>query len=463
MTHRAVVLLALLVAACGDSATAPAPVTSIAVRAGDGQQGVPGYVLAESLEVRVTDADGVPIAGARVDWTTSDRDAEISPAVGTTDAAGLARAAWRLGRDDGTQTATASFQALGAARFTAQSRTGDVTHASGTSAHQCGRFTDDTVRCWAGPDGGPANAVALDTDIRFTSLAFALGTWCGGTRTGSVACVDLADMLPGGVFRPEAAAVRLEATGTPLFIALAGGGDPEEGTTWCAIANDSRLWCWGRNEAGQAGIGTSGAPVPAPTMVSGDFKATDVAVTDGATCALDLNGAAFCWGRVAEGMVDAAQDQAAPVPVPTTLRVAQVVTSGHGTACALAPDFLVYCWGSDATGGRGRGGIGSGPVPEPITGTDLYVSLGATEEGFLAVTVDRDLVVWGAFVREQPATAPLRVLPGFVFRDLLPAGGSGVLCLRAYPVGTRCLDRDGVAHAARVNGLSARTYGVPAT
>ena len=115
MTHRAVVLLALLVAACGDSATAPAPVTSIAVRAGDGQQGVPGYVLAESLEVRVTDADGVPIAGARVDWTTSDRDAEISPAVGTTDAAGLARAAWRLGRDDGTQDPAEFARLLGEA------------------------------------------------------------------------------------------------------------------------------------------------------------------------------------------------------------------------------------------------------------------------------------------------------------------------------------------------------------
>jgi hypothetical protein len=455
--------LALLAAACSGTATAPAPVTAIAVEGGDGQFGVPGFLLADPLEVRVVDTDGVPVVGARVTWTAADRDASVTPNASFTDAAGVARAAWRLGRDDGTQTATATFQALGAARFTAEARSGAATHASGTAQHQCGRFSDDTVRCWSSPDGEPARLVALDTDIRFTALAYALGTWCGGTRTGAVACVDLEDMLPGGEFRPEAAPVRLEATGTPLFIAIAGGGDPEDGTTWCAIANDSRLWCWGRNESGQLGIGMQGAPIDQPTPVVGAFKATRVAVTDGATCALDLNGAAFCWGRVDDGVVDASQDQPSPVAVPTPRRFAQLAMSGSGTACALAPDFLVYCWGSDATGGRGRGGAPDSPVPEPIAGTDLYVSLGATEEGFLAVTVDRDLVVWGDFRAQPVAALPLRVLPGFVFRDVLPGGGSQVICLRAYPVGTRCLDRDGIARAVTVGGTPARIFGVPST
>lgn len=460
MNPRLLILAGVVAGCSSPGVTGPAPVTTLEVVAGDTQIGSPGYVLAESLAVRVLDAAGEPVVGARVGWSAEDREAEVSPTVTTTDADGVARTAWRLGRDDGVQHAVATFGSLTGARFAAGAVSGDVLQASGQLSVQCGRFEDDMVRCWPSPDAGPAVAIPLDTDIRFASLGYALGTWCGGIRGGGVACFEATDITPGGQFRPDAAPVRVAAVGSAEFVRVLGAGDQELGTTWCALATTSQVWCWGANDAGQVGNGVVGGVQEAPALVGTDFTAFQMAVTVGAACALDFDGMAWCWGAVADRVVAGTVDVAEPVAVPTDLRFSQLVANGRGTVCALS-GVQVHCWGSNAEGARGRGALGSSPEPVAIAGTDLYTSLGAVADGFLAVTADRDLVTWGGLTALGLEGAPLRVLPGYVFRDVLPGGGSEVLCLRAYPVGTRCVDR--IAIAASLNGPVERSliHGVP--
>jgi hypothetical protein len=460
VSHRLAVLAGLALGCTSTGVSAPEPVVSIDVVSGDTQIGSAGYVLAESIAVRVLDAGGRPVAGAIVSWGAEDRQAEVMPLAPATDAEGIARARWRLGRDDGVQHATATFGALTAARFAAGAVSGDVLQASGQRSGQCGRFGDDIVRCWPSPDAGPAVAVPLDSDIRFASLGYALGTWCGGIRGGGVACFDAVDLSPGGQFRPDAAPVRVLASSAPEFVRVLGAGDRELGTTWCGLATTSQVWCWGTNDVGQIGNGVVGGVQETPALVGTAFEASQVAVTIGAACALDFEGVAWCWGGVADRVVDGNDNVAAPTAVPTALRFSQLVANGAGTVCALS-GVQTYCWGSNADGARGRGALAASSTPVSVAGTELYVSLGAVAEGFLAVTADRDLVAWGGFASIGFDGAPLRVLPGYVFRDVLPGGGSEVLCLRAYPVGTRCLDR--LAVAAALNGPIGRSliHGVP--
>lgn len=456
-------LLVGLLACAGSPVGAPAPITALTSLRGDNQRGTPGYRLGESLAVRLLDTDGVPVIGAVVQWGSDARDAAVVPASSMTDADGIATATWRLGRDPGVQRATASFRSLTAVQFRATAATGEVTHASGVLGYQCGRYTDDIVRCWADPGLGDGRAIALDTDIRFLSLAFAAGTWCGSTRSATVACFDLAAMLPGGVFRPDAAPVRVISTGVPMFVQLAGSPDDEAGVTWCGVANDSRLWCWGSNRFGQAGSGTPGTPVPVPTPVAGDVRAIAVVVTRSATCALDPVGAAYCFGGGGDSVVSTSTPTITATPVPTPLRFAQLAATATGTVCGLAPPaLLVHCWGSNSSGGLGRGGVPNASVPAPITGTDFFVSIGATGNGFLGVTVDRDLVVWGSLAPFAASASPVHVLTGQVFVDVLPIGGDGVLCLRIFPDGTMCLDRRGVTEARTGVVERSTSHGIPA-
>jgi hypothetical protein len=91
---------------------------SIVILAGDGQSAVAGSALAESLMVRVSDANGNGVAGRTVSWTTTSGTA--SPSSVVTDAAGRAAARWTLGPAAGVQSLTASSPGLvSAAVFTA--------------------------------------------------------------------------------------------------------------------------------------------------------------------------------------------------------------------------------------------------------------------------------------------------------------------------------------------------------
>jgi hypothetical protein len=454
-------LAGLALAGCGATPTAPDPITRVEIVEGDFQVGSPGYVLADQVAVRVIDAAGAPVVGAAINWAVEDRDAMVQPASSVTGTDGVARTAWRLGRDDGVQHLKATFANLSAARFTADARSGDVEQAGGSVHHQCGRFSDDVVRCWQSPGGGPAESIALDTDIRFATLAYAAGRWCGGTRDGNIACFDDGDLTPGGNFRPDAAPVQVVASGVPLFLKLAGTGDRELGRTWCGIAIDSKVHCWGRNESGEVGDGTVGGVRATPVEVAGPLRALSVALTPGASCAVDLDSRTWCWGSVADGVVDAPSDTPVPVPVPTTLVMVQIAADGTGSVCGFDAQLLAYCWGSGRNGGRGRAGVGTSPVPVRIEGTEFFTSIGATTSGFLAVTVDRDLVVWGGLDGTAFTDGIAPVLDGFVFSAVLPGGGEGSICLQAYPSGTRCVDRVGLARQLETPQSAQLIHGVP--
>lgn len=454
-------LCTMIVVACSDPAVGPSPVVSVQIRSGDDQVGAAGYRLADSLEVRVIDDNGDPVAGAVIRWATEDRDATIDPATTTTNTEGIARAAWRLGRDDGAQVAAATYSNLPAVRFDAIARSGEVTQAGGPLEHQCGRFSDEVVRCWSTPAGGPAEAIALETDLRFASLGFAVDRWCGSTTSGAVACILNSELSPGGVFRPDAAPVRVLGGAAPVLTRVVGAGDPETGLTWCGQALDQSVWCWGRNDAGQLGAGVVGGASEVPVQVGGGLRVISIAVTDGASCAIDVQGVAWCWGATEQGVVAGNAASPIPVPVPTPRRFFQVAADGTGSVCAIDGDQLVYCWGSNANGGRGRDGTGASGIPEAIEGTDFFVSLSAGSDGFIGLTVDRTLVVWGGLAGTPFAASPARILSGFVFAELLPGGGNGAVCMRAYPDGTRCIDRVGTARALVGTAAEHLIYGVP--
>lgn len=447
--------------ACSDPTSAPIAATQLTVSDGDRQTGAPGYLLEHSIEVRVDDANGLAVPGAEVHWSVDERGASVSPSVSHTDANGRATTRWRLGTDEGEQRAFAVVGSLPGAIFNASALSGDVTDAGGPAAHQCGRYTDDIVRCWMRPGDAPARAIALDTDQRFTTLTYAVGEWCGGTRSNVVACVRLADIIPGGQFRPDAAPVRVLAPGVPGLSELTGGGDPELGATWCAIAAaDSRLYCWGENGFGQVGDGTLADRI-SPVPVQPEFHARSVTIVGNATCALDLAGLPWCWGATSDKVVTAPEGITAvsnPVTVQTQRRFSSIVGSTGGSVCALDFGLEIFCWGGNRELGLGRGFANATSTPAPILAVDLFLSIGASGDGFLGITTERDAVIWGG-TPVGGSALPVHVLYGIAFNSVLPGGGDGAVCLRAQPVGTRCLDRNQLP--ATAEGANIPVYGIP--
>jgi hypothetical protein len=95
-------------------------------RAGDGQSGPAGSVLADSLVVELRTPAGQPVRNALVGWAVTAGGGSVSPAGSRTSALGRARTAWRLGATPGSAQATATLDG-GTLSFSATQTAGSHT------------------------------------------------------------------------------------------------------------------------------------------------------------------------------------------------------------------------------------------------------------------------------------------------------------------------------------------------
>ncbi|MCW3782545.1 RCC1 domain-containing protein [Defluviimonas salinarum] len=151
--------------------------------------------------------------------------------------------------------------------------------------------------------------------------------------------------------------------------------------TTCALRTDRRVLCWGPSMWGGLGngVGTnSSATSPifsTPQLVVG---ITD-AVAISANCAVLSAGSVKCWGRNTYGKVgsDPAVTGAAvntPLTVAGTGVVADV-SSGTNHVCVLQTNGNVRCWGDNSRGQVGNGSTVNTWVPQYLFGGATKINL----------------------------------------------------------------------------------------
>lgn len=119
----------------------------------------------------------------------------------------------------------------------------------------------------------------------------------------------------------------------------------------CAISVAGDLYCWGRNEYGELGIGTL-ASTPLPTEVSSNWSSVELS---GTSCG-ERNGALYCWGKNEFGQLG--NPQATPLavyPKPVDASTWKVVALGQDRSCAIDGTNRPFCWGSNLGFGLGLG------------------------------------------------------------------------------------------------------------
>ena len=186
----------------------------------------------------------------------------------------------------------------------------------------------------------------------------------------------------------------------------------------CARRTDGSVVCWGRNNTGQIGDGTTTSPRAWPTSVlvspSGAALngAAQLAAGNSFSCARRSDGTIACWGSNWSGQIGDGTTTD-PRPSPTTVRlsaggpsltgVAQVALgAGSSHACARKTDGTLWCWGSNSAGQIGDGTTTSPrlsptqvlvtPGGLPLTGvTQVAVGSNAT----CARKMDGTVACWG--------------------------------------------------------------------
>ena len=136
----------------------------------------------------------------------------------------------------------------------------------------------------------------------------------------------------------------------------------------CGITTSGRLYCWGDNNFGKLGDGTTIARAQ-PTEVSGGYTDwQEVVVGYEMSCGV-RGGRAFCWGRNFNGKLGdgTTTDRLTPTEVSgsyTDFHDMALGTSGSSEAvCALRGSGTLWCWGSNGSGRFGNGNTTSTSVP----------------------------------------------------------------------------------------------------
>jgi cysteine-rich repeat protein len=138
----------------------------------------------------------------------------------------------------------------------------------------------------------------------------------------------------------------------------------------CAITG-SGVYCWGTNSEGQLGDGTTTSPLT-PVQVGGGLPVTAAAVStgDSHTCGLTPAGSVACWGGNDYGQLGdgTTTNRLTPVSVIGLGATAAVVSAGGHHTCVLSTGGAVRCWGYNGYGQLGDGTTTSRPSPGDVTG-----------------------------------------------------------------------------------------------
>ena len=262
----------------------------------------------------------------------------------------------------------------------------------------CAVTGDGGAACWGGNGrtqlgtdrihhmAGSYVPLRIDVGESFVAITMGWEHVCGLSLSGDVWCWgsnDFGQSDPGSN----------QSSSRPTIVNLPGpasklaaGGDH----TCATLASDSTVYCWGRNNWGQAGANPS-PQLDHPTRL---VLERVVAIDAGAmhSCAIGKSGIAYCWGSNEFGQLGPAASLRSATPVPIPDHRFTTISSGTGHSCGLSVPNEVVCWGRNLHGERGA--LVGAWHAVPITG-DSVKAIEAGHDRSCAIGIGGELWCWG--------------------------------------------------------------------
>ena len=275
---------------------------------------------------------------------------------------------------------------------------------SAGSGHTCALTIAGAVKCWGYNEKGqlgdgattdrhtPVGVSGLASGV--TAIASGGRHTCALTSAGAVKCWggngygQLGDRTT--IERHKPVDVSGLASGVT---AIASGGRHT-----CALTSAAGVKCWGFNDNGQLGDGTT-SDRHAPVAVSGlASDVTAIAAAGRYTCALTSAGEVKCWGENHFSQLgDGTEiDRHTPVAVSGLASGVTAITAGVSHSCALTSAGGVKCWGDNFAGQLGDGTTSWRYKPVDVAGlADGVTAIAAGLSQSCALTSAGGVKCWG--------------------------------------------------------------------
>ena len=270
-------------------------------------------------------------------------------------------------------------------------------------SHTCVIKSNGDVYCWgAGASGRIGDGTTWDriTPVKVPTISNAIAVTASNASTcalimgGSLKCWGLNGngQLGDGTTTNRLSPVSVSSLGSTVRAISS------TAFSTCALTTVGGVKCWGLNSNGQVGDGTTAArylPVDVIGLTSGV-----VAVSAGSThaCAIKADGTVKCWGQNQWGQLGdgSTADKPTPVDVLSLGDTAVAISASNVKTCALLASGTVKCWGSSSGGLFGPGITGGQSAPVQITGLPSGIeSISVGDSHFCVATNLNGVKCWG--------------------------------------------------------------------
>ena len=284
---------------------------------------------------------------------------------------------------------------------------------------------DGGVKCWGSnagtlgdgttiTTGVPVDVAGLGTGVK--AIAANADYTCALTDVGGVRCWGSNQYGQLGNGSTDDSALPVDVSGLMSGVGAITAGAEHA----CALMDTGSAKCWGVNDDGQLGDGTTTASsVPIDVTQTDDISA--IAAGGRHTCAVNTGGWVSCWmyrpfdsldtvgvTAVAAGLwhtcvitrsggVMCWDDKGIPSEVEGLTSGVSEVAAGTEFTCALTNTGGVKCWGANDLGQLGNGTTVDSPIPVDVTGLATGVhAITAGSEHTCAVLDDGGVRCWGS-------------------------------------------------------------------
>ena len=316
---------------------------------------------------------------------------------------------------------------LGEGTTTARSRpvlvaAGGLTFAAvSLNGHTCALVPARVAYCWGRNDFGqlgvgtttgpescatPSGPFSCSTvpmpvvgAVPFAAISVGGGHTCAVTAAGAAYCWGWNDygQLGDGTTTTRSSPVLVAAPAGVTFVAVSAGE-----THSCAVTATGDAYCWGLNQSGWLGDGTTTTRL-SPVLVAAPAGVTFAAVSAARshTCGVTPAGAAYCWGLNGSGQLGngdatmATQYTPVLVTVPAGVTFAEVSAGDYHT-CGLTPARVAYCWGDGTAGQVGDGATQIRLTPVGVTGGLTFAVVSAGQVHTCGMTPAGAAYCWGS-------------------------------------------------------------------
>ncbi len=186
----------------------------------------------------------------------------------------------------------------------------------------------------------------------------------------------------------------MRETCPPVVTALSSGDRHN-----CLLTEGGAVYCWGRNDDAQCGLGNEDMyvylPAQTQTLASG---VSQVRAGEKHSCAILDDGRVQCWGRGENGRLgnNGTDTHTSPVAVSGLPSAAVSIAVGGRHSCAVLDTGAVYCWGDNTQGQAGQADSDEILTATQVSGISDAVEVSAGTSHSCARLQNKTVSCWGS-------------------------------------------------------------------